>query len=136
MEELVFVRKDFYIQPPEDGNPKEWLKWQKADDRKAAAHKRAVTMAQEYCETPEELQETTMRKVGGVWRQSLPIGIASGNAEEGYQAEPMVEAKQEFHIALVNMEATRNKRAGTSAAKREAQRKRRLSKRKNNKKRK
>lgn len=123
-----FIRRSFYIDPPAaDASPKEWHEWQKQDDKKAAAHKRAVTMSQEHAETPEELQATAMRKVGGVWKQAPATGI-KGNEDEGYQVEPSEKAKQEHHIALIDMESTRNKRGGSRVGKSARRRKNRKKK--------
>ena len=111
----TFIRKDFYIQPPaKDATPAEWAEWMKRDDRKAAAHKAQVTKSLEHADTPDDLQESNMRKVGGVWKQVLAIGISGGDEDNGYTAEPMVQDQQETHIALVNMEQHRNKRGGNN----------------------
>lgn len=116
--ETTFVRKDFYIQPPaKDAPPEEWAEWLKKDTRKAAAHKAAYTKSLEHADIPEEFQASTMRKVGGVWRQSTAIGFVGDVEDDTCSAEPMVEAGQDRKVILSDMETTRNKRGGTRKGK-------------------
>lgn len=114
----TFVRQDFYIDPPSaDADPKEWAEWLKRDNRKAAAAKAAHTKSLEYADTPEEFQSGSMRKVGGVWRQSVAVGF-NGSAEEGTcTVEPVMEATQEKATILSAMEENRNKRGGSKSGK-------------------
>lgn len=126
----TFVRKDFYIDPPaENADPKEWEEWLKKDQRKASAAKAAYTKSLEHSETPEEFQSSSMRKVGGVWKQSIAVGF-SGDAESenGCTVEPIVDSKQEQLAILARMEQNRNKRGGKKkgkSARRHKNRKRR-----------
>jgi len=124
----TFVRKDFYIQPPEkDATPEEWAKWLKKDNRKAAAHKAAHTRSLVHEEVPEEYQAGTTRKINGVWKQVPAVGF-SGDGEENVQVQPIVEDTQEQVAILKRMEQYRNIRGGTrkgKSARRHANKKRR-----------
>jgi hypothetical protein len=125
-----FVRKDFYIQPPaKDASPDVWAKWLKADARKAAAAKAAHTRSLAHSDAGDDLQETAMRKVGGVWKQCLSLGFVGDAESETLSAEPTVEAKQDNLISLARMELTRNKR-GTKSKGKNARRKANKKKRK------
>lgn len=92
---MSFVRKDFYIQPPKaDADPREWSAWLEADRKEAIKDRREYNKTIRPTERPEVYQETTMRRINGVWRQSTAIGI-SGSPEDGVTLEPTVEATQE-----------------------------------------
>jgi len=119
MMDSTFIRKDFYIQPPDkDASPEEWAKWLKKDNRKAAAHKAAHTRTLEHADLPEAIQSVGMRKIGGVWRQAVAVGF-SGDAESenGCTVEPIVESTQEQAAIVKRMEEHRNKRGGTRTGK-------------------
>lgn len=125
-----FIEKEFYIEPPSsDATPEVWEKWMVAEKRKRAAHKRAYTMAQDHQEVPEHMRESTQRKVNGVWKQTVCLGISG---EEGdYTFEPSEDAKQEGNVVCLDMERKRNKRGGSKkgkSARRRANRKARKAK--------
>jgi len=122
-----FVDKEFYIEPPTaDATPAEWTAWLEADKKQRTVAKRQHTMSLQHEETPDVLHETTQRKVGGVWRQTVCLGISG---EEGdYTLEPSEPAKQETNIICLDMERKRHKRGGSrkgKSARRRANRKRR-----------
>jgi hypothetical protein len=125
----AFVRKDFYILPPEkDADPTQWKAWLKADNNKARGAKAAFTRAQkaEECTDPR-LNRAGMVRQGGVWRQS--VALWSGSAEEGTLVrEVAVEATQEADLTNVRRledyrhargnrrkNRNKNKRAGRKA---------------------
>jgi len=100
----TFVRRDFYIQPPdENATPEEWQRWLKKDNRKAAAHKAAYTRSLVQQEAPEEYQGTAMRKVDGVWKQVPAMGFVGDAEQGGAQAQPIVEEMQEQVAILKRM---------------------------------
>lgn len=127
MESQGFVRKDFYLEPPSAGaSAEEWNQWITADNNKARAAKAQHTKSLEFHEAPEEFAESTTRKVNGVWQQSTAIGFVGDG--ETCEAEAAVDAKQEFHLAVVRMEETRHTRGSKSkgkSARRRANRKKR-----------
>lgn len=118
--DATFIRRDFYLEPPssKDATPEEWAAWAKKDDRKAAAAKAQYTKSFQQQEAPAWLAgETVVTKQNGVHRESTLVGF-TGSVDEGTcQAEVAVKARQEHHIALVNMEATRHRRGGTRKGK-------------------
>ena len=122
-----FVEKEFYVEPPKAGSPvEEWTAWMEKDRKRRAVEKRKHTMSLQHADTPEEMQESTMRKVGGVWKQTVCLGISG---EEGdYTFEPSEEAKQDSNVILIDFERNRNKRGGSKkgkSARRRANRKKR-----------
>jgi hypothetical protein len=105
-ESNTFVRESFYIDPPtQTSTPEQWEEWIKQDNRQAAAAKRKYTKHQKHCELPDFAQGNTMRKIGGVWRQSTPIGF-SGDIEAGGHLEPTVEASQEHDYIRAQLVGT------------------------------
>lgn len=118
MEDMGFIRQDFYIQPPEkDASPEVWNEWLKRDNRKAAAAKAAHTKSLDFHDRPEEFAESTTRKVDGRWVQTTAIGF-TGDSENGTcEAEAMVEADQPKVFILADMERTRHTRGSKSASK-------------------
>ena len=118
MQEMTFVRKDFYIDPPtRNASVEEWNTWIKADSRKASAAKAQFTKSLDFAEVPEEFQEGSVRKVNGRWQQVAAVGF-SGDVEEGTcTVEPIVESVQEQQIILARMEKNRNVRGGSRAGK-------------------
>jgi len=125
---------DFYIQPPSKGaSVAEWQEWMEAEKRKAAAVKAAATRALEYVDTPDELQATETRRVGGRWVQALAMGF-SGSSDEGTLAgEVLVDADQDRQVVWADMESKRckrgrNNRAGMSARRRKNAKARRKAK--------
>jgi hypothetical protein len=121
-----FVGKDFYVNPPETNNPEDWDAWLKADASKARQAKAAYTRSQKHSDRPAQYQERTLRKVNGKWSQGTLTSF-QGSAEDNTLAlEAGMEADQEHHLALVNMELTRHKRGGSrkgKSARRRANRK-------------
>lgn len=113
-----FVRKDFYLDPPARNAPASaWAEWLERDKRKAAAAKAAHTRSLGHVDAGDDLQESAMRKVGGVWKQCLALGMV-GNAEEGtLEGEVLVEASQSREVSLARMERSRNKRGSKSKGK-------------------
>lgn len=94
-----FVRKEFYLPPPEKGAPLEaWEAWQKADDLLAAAAKRKHTKSLKHAEVPEFLQPKVLSKVGGVYRQSAMVGfIGDGDTA---RVEAAVDADQDRRTVM------------------------------------
>jgi len=94
-----FVRKDFYLPPPEKGAPVEaWEAWQKADELLAANAKRKHTKSLKHVEVPEFLQPKVLSKVGGVYRQSAMVGfIGDGDAS---RVEAAVDADQDHRTHM------------------------------------
>ena len=95
----TFVRKDFYIDPPDaNATPEQWNEWLNADRQEAIKAKRAYTRTLEAGDMPESMQASAMRKVNGVWKASTAIGFV-GDAEAGTgHVEPTVEATQEVEV--------------------------------------
>jgi len=124
----TFVRKDFYVSPPaKNATVGEWNEWMREDDAKARAHKAQCTKSQRHVDLPKNMQERTMRKVGGRWRQTTAIGIVGD--ERSCTLEPMVEANQEAEVIRARLEkegGRRRKKGGSSARKNRARRLRRL----------
>jgi len=106
-----FVEKEFYHEPPKaTATPEEWTAWMDGEKKARANAKRAFTKAQDHADTPDQFHDVVMVKQGGVWRQGNIMMGFNGNSDEGTLEGDLGEnAKQETHIALVNMEATRNK---------------------------
>lgn len=92
----TFVRKDFYIQPPEKNSaPEEWKKWLEKDKREAIKARREFNKTMIQCDAPEMFQENTVRKVNGVWRSATSVGVV-GSVEGGdAHLEPTIDATQE-----------------------------------------
>ena len=111
-----FVEKEFYVEPPKAGSSvDEWKAWMDKDRKQRAVAKRKHTMSFQHEEAPDTMQESTMRKVGGVWRQTVCLGISG---EEGdYTLEPSEDAKQEGNVILIDFEKNRNKRGGSKKGK-------------------
>lgn len=129
--DTTFVRKDFYIDPPKaDAKPEEWTEWLKRDNAKAIAAKRAFTKAQSREDMPEAFQGTSIRKVGGVWKQSTSIGVVGGGEEGQGHLEPIVAATQEndTDIARWDRKARCMQNHGKGNEKRKARRARRKAK--------
>lgn len=125
--DATFVRKDFYSEPPASGaGVEEWTNWAAKDDRKAAAAKAQYTKSFNQQECPSWLVgETVVTKQNGVHTQSTLVGF-TGSADAGdCQAEVAVQPGQEHHIALVDMEAHRNRRGGSKSGKSARRRKNR-----------
>ena len=94
-----FVRKDFYLDPPQKGAPvEEWNAWLEADKQAAAQAKRAHTKSLKHEEVPEFLQPKVLSKVGGVYRQSAMVGFI-GDGETS-RVEAAVDAEQGKVMAL------------------------------------
>jgi hypothetical protein len=99
----TFVRKDFYVEPPaKDAPVEEWNNWLKKDNAKARAAKATFTKSQTQAELPEFAQGVSVRKVGGVYRQSTAIGFV-GEGENNGHLEPVVAPSQERDYILARM---------------------------------
>jgi hypothetical protein len=99
----TFVRQDFYIDPPKkDAAAEEWKAWIDKDNRAATNAKRAYTRSQVQGDIPESAQETSMRRVNGVWKATTNIGYV-GNEDSGH-LEPTIEATQELDFAQARFE--------------------------------
>lgn len=93
--ESSFVRKDFYIAPPEKDAPVEvWQEWLKKDRAAAIVAKRAHTKTLAHGEIPESAQARVVSKIGGVYRQTAMIGLVS-EGEDQTRLEPAIEATQD-----------------------------------------
>ena len=101
--ESTFVRKSFYICPPDkDASLEDWKAWQIQDDKRAAVEKRKYTLTQEPIERPEEMMDVTMRKVAGVWRQTAMVGLI-GDAEEGScRIEPVTGPSPQAKVIIMS----------------------------------
>jgi len=128
-----WVRESFYILPPEkDASIADWNKWLAEDKKKAIAAKKAFTKQSMPGELPQMYGEVIMRKINGVWKQTLNNGI-TGSAEDGSVGfEPLVEATQELDFDMARREVcprgTSHVRSATE--KRKLRRMRRMLKRK------
>lgn len=127
---LTFVEKEFYCRPPEkDADPKEWEEWLLKEKRKRAAHKAAFTRSLKHEEMPEEMQQTTQRKIGGVWRQVTPVGF-NGSAEDGdLTLEPTQDAQQN-KLHVLKAWSQQGTKRGTRSKGRHARRRRNKKRRK------
>jgi hypothetical protein len=94
----TFVRESFYIDPPDrDASKEEWTAWIEKDNKAATNAKRAFTRTLEVCDIPETAQETSTRKVNGVWKSATNIGFV-GNEDSGH-LEPVLEPTQELDFS-------------------------------------
>jgi len=117
---MPFNRKTYYLEPPSaNASVAEWNAWLKADELKARADKARHTKGLKFCALPDDMGETQVRRVGGVWKQSTAIGI-SGSEDEGYFLDTAVEPEQEK--ILGQKQYRRAKRSGSSARKNRAKR--------------
>ena len=129
----TFVRKDFYIKPPEDNKPESWAAWLKADSAKARSakvqHTRAVNIIAEangeLGDNAQEHRESVCRKINGTYRQVSPIAFV-GNFEEGDgHIEPMVDSDSEKVIIMSRwVESKRGTKSKHRSARRRANMKR------------
>jgi hypothetical protein len=118
-----FVRKDFYLEPPQKGAPvAEWNKWLEADRQAAAQAKRAHTKTLKHAEVPEFLQPKVMAKVNGVYRQSAMVGFVTDG--DTSKVEAAVDAEQGKRLTHEGMEANRHVRGTASQARKQRNRKR------------
>lgn len=129
----VFVREEFYIEPPQaNATPAEWKAWLKKDSAKARGAKAAFTRKQaaQDCDDPR-LSQMGMVKLGGVWRQS--VALYSGSSEEGtLTREVSVEASQERDLEGVRRAVAEvHRSAGQRRNRNKARRARRNKTRKN-----
>jgi len=91
-----FVRQSFYITPPsENASVSEWRKWIKKDAYKARADKARFTKELEQADVPDFLQSCVARKIDGVWRQSVAVGLVGSIDNDTMGVEPVVKASQE-----------------------------------------
>jgi hypothetical protein len=123
VQESNFVRKDFYIDPPEKGAATEvWAEWMKQEELRARVEKARHTRSFKHCETPDEFQPKVFSKQGGVYRQSALVGL-TGTAEN-FSFDVGVEAGQEKAVVFSNMDANRNKRGSKGSGKKAKRNKR------------
>ena len=95
IESTTFVRKTFYVKPPNKGAPvEEWRNWMDKDRQEAINAKRAHTKALAQEDLPDSLVPSRMVKINGVWKQSCAVGLV-GDGPDAFHSEPMVEADQE-----------------------------------------
>ncbi len=121
--EASFVRKEFYLEPPEKGaSPEAWKLWLEADRQAAIAAKRAFTKAQKHGELPETARPTRMTKIGGVWRQTALVGLTGDAETDSLALEPGIEADQERKMILARQEAEAKARGTRSKARAKRQR--------------
>ena len=121
---------EFLVQPPSaDATVQEWEAWLKKEQRVESARKAAHTRTQAHTDIPEQYQATGMRKVGGCWTQALSLGFSGSADDDTLQGEVVVEANQDYDLALADMESKRNKR-GKGRKKGDSQRRRKAQKRK------
>lgn len=91
-----FVRESFYVDPPKSNAPvKEWKEWQKKDRAKAIKARRAFIHQYIPGESLQIMQNTIVRKINGVWKQTAAVGL-TGSVENGSVGlEPITDARQE-----------------------------------------
>ena len=94
-EGLAFVRREYYVEPPKAGSPREvWEAWLREDAAKARAHKATWTKSQKHAEIPE-VSPRVVSKIGGVYRQSSLVGFVGGSEDTAGTLDVAVEAEQE-----------------------------------------
>jgi hypothetical protein len=134
----AFVRRAFYIDPPaKTATKEEWQEWLKKDRTAGATAKRAHTLALKALEDAQDheslecvLNQTSMRKVNGIWKQAANTGFTAG--EEGSFLEPTVEANQERDYIRARMTGTeRGHSHNKSGAEKRRERKERRKAKKN-----
>ena len=112
--EATFVRREFYLQPPEKGaSPEVWAAWLEADRNAARAAKASFTKAQKYAEIPEYLAPKVCAKVGGVWRQAALVGLVSDG--DNTRLEAAIEADQDNRALLSPWERVGGRGESTKA---------------------
>ena len=122
----MFEEKMFYIEPPQaDASLEQWDAWMRRDAAKRRGAKAAATRKLEYADTPDDLQESGMRKVNGRWQQCLSIGFTGSAEDESLQGEVAVEATQEREAVSLRMSRESNRRGKRTAEQRKARRKKR-----------
>lgn len=120
--DTTFVRKDFYISPPnQDASEREWNEWLRADNRRASVEKARHTRKMQQSDLPDEYQGNSMRRVDGVWRQTTAVGLSGDfDSSNGGTMEPTVEPEQERLLHLNRLAGNTRKRGvstkGRSAA--------------------
>jgi len=111
----------FFIQPPKkNASVKEWREWSEAERKRAIVEKRQKTMALEFEEKPEFLQESKYAKINGVYRQACNVGFVGSVDDNSIAIEPAQDATQEKDCVFADMESKRNKRGKSPSAKRNA----------------
>jgi hypothetical protein len=106
----TFVRKAFYLEPPDkNAKPEAWDKWIKAESLKARAAKASFTRKQAHSYMPQ----MGMSKIGGVWRQSVMVGLSGSADNETLTREILVDASQEKDIEVARqIESAVHRRGG------------------------
>jgi hypothetical protein len=89
MEDNTFIRKDFYIQPPDKGASKEeWNDWLERDARKASAAKAQHTKAQQHTQLPTWLGNSESWQSGGTIDAIGPGGVHTQGTLVGFTGDP------------------------------------------------
>jgi hypothetical protein len=100
----TFVRRDFYISPPDkNASPDEWADWLKKDNRKAAVAKRKFTLELEPCDIDCVSQDIGVRKINGVYKQCAAAGLSG--SEDNFTLEPIIEPNQEIDFIRARFES-------------------------------
>jgi hypothetical protein len=124
----IFVRESFYIAPPEkDAGEREWKQWIKADTNAARGAKAAFTRAanakaKEEGEVNMPPPCTSLRKIGGAWRQVAASGFVGDFESGSSHMEPTVEETQTADA--IKGRWVKHKRGKETASQRRARRKR------------
>jgi hypothetical protein len=93
--ESSFVRKDFYLEPPQkDATVEVWQEWLKKDRAAAIVAKRQHTQTLTHADIPESAQAKVVSKIGGVYRQSAMVGFVSEGTDSS-RIEVAIEADQD-----------------------------------------
>jgi len=101
----TFVRKDFYVEPPKEGSSiANWNKWLVKDEKAAIVAKRQFTRSLVPCDLPESAQESSLRRINGVWKQTTSIGLSGSISDGTATLEPIVEATQEIDLIRASFE--------------------------------
>jgi hypothetical protein len=109
----TFVRRSFYLEPPQKGaTQEEWENWLKLDDQEAKTAKARFTRSRKS----QQLEDTpamNVSKVRGVYKQVPALGFVE-QGESGGRFEPIIEAPQEALIDTARQVANALHRRGGS----------------------
>jgi|GEM_PF-5217075 len=129
IQDTSFVAKEFYVEPPTAGSSADtWRKWLKDDHSQRKAARARFTRSLSQASAPINEDTIGAYKQNGVYRQGAALGFQGSAEDNSLTLEASVEASQEYHIALVNMESTRHRRGGTRKGKTSRRRKNRSNK--------
>jgi len=91
------MENKYRVEPPKPADSIDaWKRWMKEEAKAETQAKRADTKECLAGDMPDIFQDTIMRKVNGVWKQTRNVGM-TGN-EEDYSLEPTIPATQERSI--------------------------------------